>query len=60
MGIERLSVPEVLFRPSDIGINQAGIPEVISQSIQKCPDLFSRYLYGNILVGGGNSAIPGF
>ena len=26
---ERFTVPEVLFSPSDIGINQAGLPEAI-------------------------------
>lgn len=30
VGSERFAVPEVLFSPSDIGINQAGIPEVIT------------------------------
>ena len=26
---ERFSVPEVLFNPSDIGINEAGLPEML-------------------------------
>ena len=26
---DRFSVPEILFSPGDIGINQAGIPEAI-------------------------------
>ena len=30
---ERFSVPEVLFRPSDIGIDQAGVAETAAQSI---------------------------
>ena len=30
---DRFMVPEVLFNPSDIGINQAGICEAISQSV---------------------------
>ena len=29
VGNERFQVPEVLFRPSDIGINEAGIPEML-------------------------------
>jgi actin-related protein 6 len=29
VGNERFSVPEVLFNPSDIGINEAGIGEMI-------------------------------
>jgi actin-related protein 6 len=29
IGNERFAVPEVLFNPSDIGINEAGIPEML-------------------------------
>ena len=57
---DRFMVPEVLFNPLDIGINQAGISEAISQSIQKCPDIFVDDLYRNIIVSGGNSVIEGF
>ena len=57
---ERFSVPEVLFSPSDIGINQAGIPETITQTVEKCPPIFARDLYSNIVIGGGNTKIPGF
>ena len=28
--------------------------------MQKCPDAFTDDLFKNILVGGGNTAIPGF
>ena len=57
MACERFNVPEVLFSPTDIGVNQSGIPEMIAQSISKCPEIFSDELYKNIIVGGGNSAI---
>jgi actin-related protein 6 len=33
MESERFTIPEVLFRPTDIGMNQAGIVETIGQSI---------------------------
>lgn len=57
---DRFSVPEVLFNPSDIGINQAGIAEAIVQTILKCPPVFQRQLYSNIVVGGGNANLAGF
>lgn len=57
---ERFTVPEVLFSPSDIGINQAGIPEAITQTVKRCPPIFQRDLYSNVILGGGNSLIPGF
>jgi hypothetical protein len=34
MEIERFSVPEVLFRPSDIGICQAGVGEATWNSLK--------------------------
>ena len=60
MANDRFSVPEVLFNPSDIGINQAGLPEAIVQTIEKCPPAFHRQLYGNIILAGGNTRLPGF
>lgn len=35
---ERFAVPEMLFHPSDIGIQEMGIPEAIVHSIQSLPD----------------------
>lgn len=57
---QRFVVPETLFNPSDIGIHQAGIPEMISQSIAKCPTPLQSGLYNNILLTGGNSMFEGF
>lgn len=41
---ERFTVPEVLFNPGDIGINQAGVPEAIMQTIAKCPTQMTAQL----------------
>ena len=57
---DRFSVPEILFNPNDIGINQAGIAEAIVQTVEKCPPVFRRQLYANIFIAGGNSKLPGF
>jgi len=35
---ERFSVPEILFRPSDVAINEMGVSEMIVHSINKCPE----------------------
>lgn len=53
-------MPEVLFRPSDIGINEAGIPEMLQQVVNKCPKSFESLLYQNIIIAGGNTLLPGF
>ncbi len=60
MNNERITVPELLFRPSDIGINQAGIAECIVQSIQACHPDMQALLYSHIVVTGGNTLIPNF
>lgn len=58
---ERFLVPEVLFRPNDIGLQQGGIAEMIHQVInQRIPAQFQNLSYKNILVAGGNARIPGF
>lgn len=59
MACERFNVPEVLFNPSNIGINQSGLAEAITQVVSKCPEIFAKELYKNIILGGGNAAIPG-
>ena len=52
---ERFTVPEVLFRPSDIGINEAGVSEMLQQVVVKCPKSFEGPLYNNIIIAGGNT-----
>ncbi|KAL7680266.1 putative Actin family [Plasmopara halstedii] len=60
MGVERVTVPEILFNPSDIGISQAGIAETIVQAVEACPDELSSALYANILLVGGNTKFGNF
>lgn len=57
---ERISVPELLFRPSDIGIEQAGVAECCRQAVEAClPDL-REVLYNNVVVVGGSALFPNF
>lgn len=35
---ERFAVPEMLFHPSDIGIQEMGIPEAVVNSIHNMPE----------------------
>ncbi|RXG58852.1 Actin-related protein 6 [Armadillidium vulgare] len=57
---ERFSIPELLFNPSDVGIQEMGISEAIVYCIEKCPEETRPHLYKNILLTGGNCNIPGF
>ncbi|KAG9191887.1 hypothetical protein G6011_10621 [Alternaria panax] len=60
LGNERFAVPELLFNPSDIGIQEAGIPGAIMQSLSALPEALKIGLLANVVVVGGNSLIAGF
>lgn len=48
LGIERIRIPEIFFQPSIIGIEQAGIVEVLSNVVKKKPigNVLNLYLTG--------------
>ena len=53
IGSERFRCPEVLFTPSLVGVESAGIDETAFNSIMKCDVDIRRDLYGNIVLSGG-------
>ncbi|GAB6018585.1 Actin- protein 6 [Chamberlinius hualienensis] len=57
---ERFAAPELLFHPSDIGIQQMGISEGIVHSINSAPEEMRPHFYKNILLTGGCTLFPGF
>nr|GMC94193.1 actin, gamma-enteric smooth muscle [Ipomoea batatas] len=50
---------EVLFQPSMIGMEAAGIHETTYNSIMKCDVDIRKDLYGNIVLSGGSTMFPG-
>jgi actin-related protein 6 len=57
---ERFVVPEILFNPSDVGIKQPGLADVVMQSVCSLPlGLWPGLLY-NVVVVGGCARLPGF
>jgi actin-related protein 6 len=60
MGNERFSVPELLFNPTDIGIQEAGIPGAVLESLGGLPEALKIGLLSNVVVVGGNALIKGF
>ncbi|CAB4028392.1 Actin-related 6, partial, partial [Paramuricea clavata] len=60
INIERFSVPEVLFHPPDIGVQEMGIAEAIVHSIDATPTDMQPHFYTNILLTGGSCLFPGF
>lgn len=57
---ERFTVPELLFHPSDIGIRQPGIADLVMQSLRVLPIGLWPGLLANIVVVGGSSLFDGF
>jgi actin-related protein 6 len=60
VSVERFTIPEVLFRPTDAGLspNLAGLPEAIVASISACPRQYQAAMYQSIRVVGGLCLIP--
>ena len=65
IGNERFRIPEVLFQPSFIGmedsvcVGASGIHDCVFQTISKCDVDIRKDLYANIVLSGGTSMYPG-
>jgi len=59
VGSERFRGPEVLFKPSLIGREFAGIHQTTYDSIMKCDVDIRKDLYGNIVLSGGTTMFDG-
>lgn len=57
---ERFMVPEVLFQPTDVGLQQAGLPQAIVEAVQATAPNLHPLLYSNVLCTGGCATCPGF
>jgi actin-related protein 6 len=60
MNNERIQVPEMLFYPSDIGVNQIGISHAIHHCIESLPEEVRPHLYSNIILTGGSANFKNF
>ncbi|RLN86941.1 hypothetical protein BBJ28_00009803 [Nothophytophthora sp. Chile5] len=59
IGNERFRTPEVLFQPSMLGRECAGVHECAFQTIMKCDIDIRRDLYTNVVLSGGSTLFPG-
>jgi len=59
IGNERFRCPEVLFQPSFIGKEAAGIHETMFNTIMKCDVDIRKDLYANIVMSGGTTMYEG-
>ncbi|KAF8182292.1 actin-related protein Arp6 [Pholiota molesta] len=60
MNNERFTVPELLFRPDDIGLDQAGLASTIAYSISLLPRQYQGMFWSNIGLIGGCTMFSGF
>jgi actin-related protein len=59
IGSERFRCPEVLFKPSLIGLEQDGIHVTTYNSIMKCDVDIRKDLYANTVLSGGTTMFNG-
>lgn len=57
---ERFSIPELLFRPSDAGIDQMGVAEAMIDAVNACCPVARPHMLDNIILTGGSAKFPGF
>ena len=60
LGNERFAVPELLFNPGDVGMNQAGLADMVMQSLRAVPTGLWSAMLSNVYVVGGNANFQGF
>ncbi|XP_020695407.1 actin-related protein 5 isoform X1 [Dendrobium catenatum] len=62
LGIERFRCPEILFQPSMVGVDQAGLDEMTGVSLRRLSskdDAVKNRMCNSIVVLGGSSLFPG-
>nr|XP_028590818.1 actin-related protein 5 [Podarcis muralis] len=59
IGTERIRVPEIIFQPSLIGEEQAGMAETIQFVLDRYPKEQQEKLVQNVFLTGGNMMYPG-
>ncbi|KAI9891045.1 MAG: Actin- protein 6 [Vezdaea aestivalis] len=59
LGNERFAGPELLFNPSDIGMRQLGLPDLIMSSLKSVPFGLHPALLANVVLTGGTANLEG-
>jgi len=59
IGSSRFRCPEALFQPSMVGLEDAGIHQLVYDSIMKCDVDIRKDLYANIVLSGGSTMYQG-
>ncbi|KAJ3052781.1 Actin-2 [Rhizophlyctis rosea] len=60
LGPERFRAPEILFNPEIVGLEYAGIHQVVVDSINKADLDLRKSLFSNVVLSGGSTLFKGF
>jgi actin-related protein 6 len=56
---ERFMVPEALFHPTDVGMDEAGLAEAAAAAVQACHPHLHALLWSCVVLVGGTARCPG-
>jgi actin-related protein 6 len=56
----RFIVPELIFNPNLIGLDEGGLQETIAKCVNECHPDYNNLLYSNIILNGGNAKFFNF
>ncbi len=56
----RFLVPELIFNPSLVGLDEGGLQQGVGQIVQECHNDYNNLFYSNIILSGGNSKFLNF
>ncbi len=59
-GNARIRCPEVMFQPTLLGLEKTGVHELVHGAIMKIHPDIQKFVYGNIVLTGGNTMFRGF
>jgi len=58
LNVEQIRIPEVLFQPSIVGIDQAGVIEIVNDALKQFSQEQQSKMVKNIFLTGGNINYP--
>ncbi|EEP75729.1 actin-1 [Uncinocarpus reesii 1704] len=60
VGVERFRAPEILFDPEIIGLEYAGVHQIVVDAINRTDMDLRKSLFANIVLSGGSTLCKGF
>jgi len=58
--VKKIMIPEIMFKPSIIGIKGSNIVQATHEAIMACEEDKREILWRHVILSGGNTMFPGF